>query len=178
MACKVDKIKMSKNIYLGNGKVNFPKGNSDLSQVIIDNETFYKITNVNQMRPFFMSIVSDSNHWMFISSNGGLSAGRTNSNNALFPYYTDDKITESIDNTGCKTLLLVTKEEKTYLWEPFAERQSGLYAIERNLYKNEFGNKIIFEEINHDLGLQFSYEWNSSNRFGFVRNVRIEILLR
>ena len=174
MACKVDKIKMSKNIYLGNGKVNFPKGNSDLSQVIIDNETFYKITNVNQMRPFFMSIVSDSNHWMFISSNGGLSAGRTNSNNALFPYYTDDKITESIDNTGCKTLLLVTKEEKTYLWEPFAERQSGLYAVEQNLYKNEFGNKIIFEEINHDLGLQFSYEWNSSNRFGFVRNVRLE----
>ena len=165
---------MSKNIYLGNGKVNFPEGSCDLSQVEVNNETFYKITNVNQMRPFFMSIVSDSNHWMFISSNGGLSAGRTNSNNALFPYYTDDKITESIDNTGCKTLLLATKGEKTFLWEPFAERQSGLYAIEKNLYKNEFGNKVIFEEINHDLGLLFSYEWNSSNRFGFVRNVRLE----
>ena len=161
---------MNKNIYLGNGKVNFPEGNSDLTQIEVNNETFYKILNIDQMRPFFMSIVSNSNHWMFISSNGGLSAGRTNSNNALFPYYTDDKITESIDNTGCKTLLLATKEDKTYLWEPFADRQSGLYNIERNLYKNEFGNKVIFEEINHDLDLQFSYEWNSSNRFGFVRS--------
>ena len=161
---------MNKDIYLGNGKVNFPVGTSDLTEVNINNETYYKISNIDRMRPFFMSIVSNSNHWMFISSNSGLSAGRTNSNNALFPYYTDDKITESIDNTGSKTLLLATKEDKTYLWEPFAERQSGLYNIERNLYKNEFGNKVIFEEINNDLGLQFSYEWNSSNRFGFVRS--------
>ena len=36
------------------------------------------------MRPFFMSIVSNSDHWMFISSTGGLSAGRKNSNYALF----------------------------------------------------------------------------------------------
>ena len=28
------------------------------------------------MRPFFMSIVSNSDHWMFISSTGGFSAGR------------------------------------------------------------------------------------------------------
>ncbi len=165
---------MSKHIYLGNGKVNFPQGVSDLTEVNVNNETYYKISNVDKMRPFFMSIVSNSNHWMFISSNGGLSAGRTNSNNALFPYYTDDKITESIDYTGSKTLLLATREGKTYLWEPFAERQAGLYAIERNLYKNEFGNKIIFEEINQDLGLRFSYEWNSSNRFGFVRKATLE----
>ena len=164
---------MSNNIYLGNGKVNFPVGAIDLTQVKVNNETYYKISNVDKMRPFFMSIVSNSNHWMFISSNGGLSAGRTNSNNALFPYYTDDKITESIDNTGSKTLLLATKEGRSYLWEPFAERQSGLYAIERNLYKNAYGNKVIFEEINKDLNLCFSYEWNSSNQFGFIRNVKL-----
>ena len=84
---------MNNNIDLGNGKVNFPAGTSDLTEVNINNETYYKISNVDRMRPFFMSIVSNSKHWMFISSNGGLSAGRTNSNNALFPYYTDDKIT-------------------------------------------------------------------------------------
>ena len=27
----------------------------------------------------------------------------------------------------------------------------------------------IFEEINEDLGLTFRYEWNSSNKFGFVK---------
>ncbi|MEJ2279477.1 MAG: hypothetical protein P8Y70_17300 [Candidatus Lokiarchaeota archaeon] len=45
------------------------------------------------MPPFFMSIVSSSNHWLFISSTGGLSAGRVSAEQALFPYYTDDKLT-------------------------------------------------------------------------------------
>ena len=54
------------------------------------------------MRPFFMSLVSNSNHWLFISSTGGLSAGRKDTSNALFPYYTDDKIIRSSENTGAK----------------------------------------------------------------------------
>ncbi len=37
------------------------------------------------------------------------------------------------------------------LWQPFSEQNAGVYTIERNLYKNTCGNKVIFEEINHDL---------------------------
>ena len=59
-----------------------------------------------------MSIVSDANHWMFISSNGGLSAGRKNSDFSLFPYYTDDKITESAETTGSKTIIAVNQQGK------------------------------------------------------------------
>ena len=55
-------------------------------EVKIDAESYYKISNYDAMRPFFMSIVSNSNHWMFLSSTGGLSAGRKNSEFALFPY--------------------------------------------------------------------------------------------
>ena len=36
----------------------------------------YKISNVDQMDPFLMSLTSSDNHWMFISSNGALTAGR------------------------------------------------------------------------------------------------------
>ena len=28
---------------------------------------------------------------------------------------------------------------------------------------------MIFEEINHDLNVEYSYQWNSSNKYGFVR---------
>jgi hypothetical protein len=77
----------------------------EMSQITIDQEVFFKISDEEEMRPFFMSIVSDSNHWMFISSNGALSAGRKNSEFALFPYYTDDKITESAEFTGSKTII-------------------------------------------------------------------------
>ena len=48
-------------------------------------EKFYKIENYDRMPPFFMSIVSSSNHWMFISSTGGLSAGRVSAEQSLFP---------------------------------------------------------------------------------------------
>ena len=138
-----------------------------LEIVIIENEQFLKITN--SMRPFFMSIVSDSNHWMFISSNGGLTAGRKNADYALFPYYTDDKITEFADITGSKTIFQIFADAEVFIWEPFSERYTGKYRHTRNLYKNRYGNKIIFEEINHDLGLIFRYQWNSSNLFGFVK---------
>ncbi|MFI1772603.1 hypothetical protein [Thalassobellus citreus] len=137
--------------------------------VNFDNETYYKISNSNEMRPFFMSIVSDSNHWMFISSNGGLSAGRKNSESSIFPYYTDDKITESADITGSKSIFQVHLNDAIHVWEPFSIRQMGVYKITRNLYKNSYGNKVVFEEINLDLGLTFRYQWCSSNQFGFVK---------
>lgn len=140
-----------------------------LETAIIEGEHFFKITNVNKMRPFFMSIVSDSNHWMFISSNGGLTAGRKNSEFALFPYYTDDKITESAEITGSKTIIKIKHESSTAIWEPFSFKGKTTYNITQNLYKNTFGNKIIFEEVNHDLKLAFSYQWANSNRYGFVK---------
>ena len=141
----------------------------ELNHVVINNEDFFKISNSDLLRPFFMSIISDSNHWMFISSNGGLTAGRRNAEYSLFPYYTDDKITESIEVTGCKSIFHVTKNNQTSLWEPFSDRFYGLNNVSRNLYKNTYGNKIIFEEVNNDLELVYRYEWNSSSAYGFIR---------
>ncbi|MEO1096472.1 MAG: hypothetical protein AAFX57_01800, partial [Bacteroidota bacterium] len=144
-----------------------------IEQVLIDDELFYRISNMDKMRPFFMSIVSDSNHWMFIGSNGGLSAGRKDAENALFPYYTDDKIVESAENTGSKSIFQVWKDGKLHIWEPFSMRYACLYNTSQNLYKNEYGSKVIFEEVNHDLKLTFQYQWNSSNTYGFVKKSKL-----
>jgi hypothetical protein len=144
-----------------------------MEMVNLDGEQYYKIAHVDAMRPFFMSIVSDSNHWLFISSNGGLSAGRKNADFALFPYYTDDKITEFADITGSKSVFQIHANNKTWLWEPFSERFNDHYNLSRNLYKNSCGNKIIFEEIHHDLQLTFRYQWSTSNNYGFVKTSEI-----
>ena len=162
-----------KPLFLGQHPAQFQDKEVKGEEVTKNGETFYKISNVDGMRPFFMSIVSNSNHWMFISSKGSLSAGRQNSNYALFPYYTDDKITESAQTTGSKTIFIVAKSGKNFLWEPFSEQHNGIYTITRNLYKNSYGNKIIFEEINHDLEITFTYEWNSSDTYGFVRKSNV-----
>ncbi len=141
----------------------------DFSEVQINNETFLCISNVDKMRPFFMSVVSDSNHWMFIGSNGGVSAGRKDAEYALFPYYTDDKIVESAEITGSKSIFRLDKEGEAHIWEPFSIRYATKYNTSRNLYKSIYGNKIIFEEINYDLGLTFQYQWASSDVYGFVK---------
>jgi len=141
--------------------------------VDLEGEKYYKIENHDAMRPFFMSIVSDSNHWLFISSNGGLTAGRKNAEFALFPYYTDDKITEFADITGSKTIFQIRYDDKVLVWEPFSERFNENYNLSRNLYKNFYGNKIVFEEIHNDLQLTYRYQWSSSNAFGFVKKSEI-----
>ncbi len=133
-------------------------------------ERFYKISNVDCMKPFFISVVSASDHWLFISSTGCLSAGRIRPENALFPYRSVDHIHESADNTGSKTIVRVKGEHGVVLWEPFNRHHDGLYQTERNLYKNTVGDKIVFEELNHSLKLKFTYSWSTSERFGFIRH--------
>ncbi|MEO0337731.1 MAG: hypothetical protein AAF242_00815 [Bacteroidota bacterium] len=144
-----------------------------ISETTINGERFFKIANSDAMRPFFMSIVSDSDHWMFISSNGGLTAGRRNAEYALFPYYTDDKITEGAETTGSKTILRVEKSGQTQVWEPFSIRNQAQFDLQQNLYKNIYGDKVLFEEVNHGLGLSFRYQWSSSDRYGFVRTANL-----
>ncbi|ADH98832.1 hypothetical protein [Salisediminibacterium selenitireducens] len=159
----------TQSLYLG-GSFLRPKTKSvSLTTATRNEETFFKIEHYDEMNPFFMTVVSDADLWMFISSTGGLTCGRKNAESSLFPYYTDDKIHDSIETTGPKTVLIVDKGERQYLWEPFTRHNSSVYQITRQLYKNVTGNKIMFEEINHDLEVSYSYTWMNSNRFGFVK---------
>lgn len=138
------------------------------------NDQWFQINNVDTLSPFFMSILSESNHWLFIASNGGISAGRKNEDNALFPYYTHDKIIDSNENTGSKSIIRIFRNDKVNLWEPFSYRSKDQYKIKRVLYKNRQGNKIIFEESNIDLELKFSIQWNTGDRFGFIKKASLE----
>jgi len=162
-----------RSIYIGSNPLKDIEGSVQGEYVDLDGERFYKISNVQLMPDFFISIVSASDHWMFISSNGSLSAGRKNSESSLFPYYTVDKIHDFHNITGSKTLILADRGEKISLWEPFSKEGTSWYKLTRNLYKNQIGNKLIFEEINEDLSLAFSYAWCTSDRFGFVKNSKL-----
>ncbi len=160
------------------GQNNIQKNNKEVTGKLVElnGEQYYRIENSDQMRPFFMSIISHSNHWMFISSNGGLTAGRQNAESSLFPYYTDDKITENADITGSRTLLKVTRDARTYLWEPFSPSHRNAYKTQTHLYKNKLGNKVLFEEFNEDLQLVYRYEWLTSDKYGFVKKSSLENL--
>jgi len=164
----------SRPIFVGNTIVQQEMHEVGGEYVSLLGDSFYKIKNYDGMPPFFMSIVSSADHWMFISSTGGLTAGRVSAERALFPYYTDDKITENFENTGNKAIILVIRDDQTHLWEPLSDRYRGAYHIERNIYKNITGTAILFEEVNHTLKVVYRYSWRTSDQFGFVKTTWLE----
>ncbi len=137
-------------------------------------EKYYLIEHFDRMSPFFISLASDTDLWMYISSTGGLSCGRRNPEQALFPYYTDDKITENADHTGAKTIIRLSDSAKRGLpWEPFSDRYMGVYRTKRSIAKSVVGNRLLFMEQNLDLGLTFTYEWMPAGQWGWVRRATL-----
>ncbi len=148
----------------------------------IDGQSVYKIENYDQMENFFMTITSSSDNWNFCWSWGGLTAGRIDSNHAVFPYYTADKVSDAAPYTGNYTCICVEKSEPVY-WEPFtslhnspAIRKQVEKNIQRNIYKNYNGTQVWFEEINNELKLSFITSWTSSDKYGIVRKSIIKNL--
>ena len=157
----------------------------------IAGEQFYEIRNYDRMQPFFISLASDTDLWMYLSSTGGLSCGRRSPDFALFPYYTDDKITQNYSFTGPRTLIRLNsisaaacqrsglksvseRSERSLIWEPFSVNNDAVFDIERRICKSVTGNAIIFEEKNNTIGLLFRYRWQPADRFGWVRTAYIE----
>ncbi len=168
----------SQSLYVGHSRL-YPNDNRCSGQLVERyGESWYRISNYDQLPPFLITLASVGNHWLFISSSGALTCGRHNAEHALFPYVTDDKLHDTAHDTGSKTLVRIARSNQTLLWEPFSSRHHGLYRIERNLYKNTVGNKLLFEEFNRDLSLRFSYSWQCVNDFGFVRRSRLESIWR
>jgi hypothetical protein len=134
----------------------------------LDGEVFLVIRDVDQLPPFLMSVVSASDHWLFVSSRGGLTAGRVSPAGALFPYVTDDKLHTCHAHTGPSTTMRVTTPAGVRVWEPFRHENDDP-QVHRHLLKNVRATQVVFEEVHEPLGLVFRARWSTSERFGFVR---------
>jgi hypothetical protein len=160
-------------LFIGDSKLNLSDNFAKGMVILVGNDIYYRISDYDSMTPFLMNIASNSDLWMFISSKGGLTAGRKNADNSVFPYYTDDKIHDSNEITGSKTIIYASIGTQNYLWEAFSDRYKGINNTQRNIYKNALGSCVVFEEVNNDLNLSFRYIWKSCDRFGFVRHSSI-----
>ena len=152
-------------------RLDFDKGSIDNKMMTsIDGELCMAIKDYDQMPPFFMSVVSASDVWLFVSSYGSLSAGRDCPEKAIFPYVTDDKIHDGFFHTGSVAVFQIGPISQRRVWEPFNQEQNFRYNLERTIYKNLLGTKLYFEEVNHDLNLTYRYCLSASNEFGLVKS--------
>ncbi len=137
-------------------------------------ENWYEIHRADEMSPFLMTMASDSNHWLFLSSNGGMTAGRVNPEKALFPYHTQDKLEDMAQSTGSFAHIQIRSGDvEREVWEPFSRASEWNQHIHRTIKKNLLGNHIILEETHTCHNLIMSESWRPSGRFGFVRKVRL-----
>ncbi len=150
--------------------VSSPEAAGDAT-VVIDGQEYLCIHHVDRMPPFLMSVVSDSDFWLFVGSNGGFTAGRVDPDHAVFPYQTADKILSQPNASGVLSLLTVDGKP----WKPWAAG-CPKRGITRNLYKHVAGTSVLFEEIHETLGMAFRWELTASERFGLVRTCRLENL--
>ncbi|MBK8436540.1 MAG: hypothetical protein IPL37_08530 [Austwickia sp.] len=142
--------------------------------VTVAGDPSYRITRVNLLDPFLMTVVGAGDVWMFLSSAGGLTAGRGSPDAALLPYYTEDKLNDHAHCTGGLTLIRCANDAgDQVLWEPFARSGDGHPHIQRSLVKSLWGDRVTFEETHAELGLTFSVRWRTSQRFGIVRTCRL-----
>jgi hypothetical protein len=133
----------------------------------------YRIDHAETLAPFFCNVVSASDLWLFVASNGALTAGRGDADHAIFPYATVDKIYDSAGVTGPCTMLRVHDLGRDVLWQPFAPHTAQVHAITRTLYKSVEGDRIWFEETNAALGLTFRYGWATAEAHGLVRTCEL-----
>ncbi|HEY1684880.1 MAG TPA: hypothetical protein VGG19_08960 [Tepidisphaeraceae bacterium] len=154
---------------------------------LVNGVEMYRIAAYDSLAQFMMTLTSCADHWMYLSSFGGLCAGRGDAEHALFSYETEDRLHHLHGITGPITLIAAEASDgKKILWEPFNPRLVSSH-IRRNIYKTVLSDRVLFEEIHHELDLTFRYQWACSPRFGFVRtatllnnrparSIRIEIL--
>ena len=140
----------------------------------LDDRRYYAISAYDRLPPFLMTLVGASDIWLFVSSTGGLTAGRRDADSAVFPYYTEDKVAEGAGHTGGLTELRVRRPDGTSVWwRPFAEVRPGDAPVARTLYKDLLGTSLVFEESRADLGLRFRVAWQTSARYGVVRTCQL-----
>lgn len=140
----------------------------------IEGERHHVITGVERMPPFLMTLTSASDVWAYLTSNGGITAGRRNVDHAIFPYRTEDLVADDADVTGGVTRLRVTDSTgRTSEWRPFAPAHPDLPRAERSVAKTDLGDVVHFEERRPDLDATIRVSWRVSPRFGLVRSVTL-----
>ncbi len=131
----------------------------------------YRIDHLELMEPFLTTVVSDTDLWMFISSNGALTAGRIDADHAIFPYLTDDRLHRSVGHAGPVTIIARTGEAGRELWRPFDTICPP--ECTRAITKGTLGNVLVLEEHNERWGLTFTAAWSPSGTYGWARTVEV-----
>ena len=138
---------------------------------VVDGVDCYRIDGVDAMEPFLMTVVSDTDLWMFVSSTGALTAGRIDADHAFFPYETDDRLHRAAGTAGPVTVIARSVDGVREIWRPYGRQLTD--GCRRSIAKSVLGDRLVFEEHHPRWAVTFRATWAPSDRFGWVRTVEL-----
>ncbi len=136
-----------------------------LTESNILGEKSLQISSSELMPTFLMPLITSGDIWAFIGSNHAITAGRKNPDQALFPYYTEDKIFDMVNTSGSMSVI----KSGSTVWAPFEQSLVPREKITQRVLKSVSGTKICLEEYHEALKLSIHITWTSSEEFGLVR---------
>ena len=136
-----------------------------------DGQDLYEIRDLDAMDPFLMTLVGDSDLWMYISSAGAFTAGRVEPDRCIFPYETDDRLHELGGLSGPVTLI---RFQDGRIWRPFDSRPSP-NSPTRVLRRSPVGDLVEFEETDVATGLRLRVEYSLLDSLGVIRRCALDL---
>ncbi len=144
--------------------------NTTMQMKSMNGQDFFSIHEIQRFRPFLINVVSESDLWMFLSSRGGLTAGRGSAAQSLFPYETVDRLHDGHHTTGPLCMLRIECNGRGVLWNPFESRHD---ASGQSLHKNAVGNQVVFSSTCEEFPLVVKQRWTSAQDLGHIRTVTV-----
>lgn len=141
-----------------------------LTESRILGEKALQISASESMPTFLMHLITSGDIWAFIGSNHAITAGRKNPDQALFPYYTEDKIFDMVNTSGSMSVI----KSGSTVWAPFEQSLVPREKVTQWVLKSVSGTKICLEEYHRELNLSIHITWTSSEEFGLVRMAEIK----
>ena len=140
---------------------------------VIDAEgcQWYRIIGLEEMPPFFLSLVGAGDGWAFLSSTGAITAGRRSPDHAVFPYRTADQMLDAHGSCGSFTRIRTLGTGQQVDWDVLGRDPSAGYP--RQLLKTVIGDEVRLCETHPDLGVTVQVGWRHSPRFGLVRTTTL-----
>ena len=136
-----------------------------------DGRELFEIHRLDTMAPFLMTVVGDTDLWMYISSAGSFTAGRVEPERCLFPYETDDTLHEVAGLSGPITLVRFADGR---VWRPFDPRFDPNGAS-RVLRRTPIGDYVEFEETDSRTGVVFTVGYALADSMGVVRHATLSL---
>ena len=131
---------------------------------------WYRITGLQHLPPFFLSLVGSGDGWAFLSSTGAITAGRRSPDHALFPYRTADQMLDAHGSCGSFTRICAVGDGAQE-WDVLGREPSPAHP--RRLLKTVLGDEVRLSEEHPDLGVSVQVGWRHSPRFGLVRTTTL-----